>query len=146
MEGKVQTGIVYQTAIYANTPPGSIIYGYLSNGTTGMANRWRKPGDAALYQKLTMNENSDADKAIGYYLGSSGVLTNASYLRLKTVSLYYHWNKYLLRKFGMQNGAFYIKGQNLFTLTPYKGADPENQSITTMPPLRSIVMGLEVSF
>jgi TonB-linked SusC/RagA family outer membrane protein len=146
MEGKVQTGIVYQTAIYANTPPGSIIYGYLSNGTTEMVNRWRKPGDAALYQKLTMNENSDAYKAIGNYLGSSGVLTNASYLRLKTVSLYYHWNKYLLRKFGVQNGAFYIKGQNLFTLTPYKGADPENQSIVTMPPLRSIVVGLEVSF
>lgn len=142
VEAKAQTGVSYEAAVYAVNRPGSIMSGLYSNQTTDMAHRWTKPGDTGPYQRLTTKALSEAGRAIGNYLSSSGILANASYIRLKTLSLSYRLPKLL--KTG--DGRIYLQGDNLLTLTPYKGADPGNQSILAIPPLRTILVGMELKF
>jgi TonB-linked SusC/RagA family outer membrane protein len=142
LEARMQTGASYQAAIYAANRPGSIASGLYSNQTMDMVHRWTKPGDTGPYQLLTTKATSEAGKAIARYLSSSGILTDASYLRLKTLSLSYRHP----RLFKMGCGRIYLQTENLLTLTPYKGADPENQSILALPPLKTVVVGMELKF
>jgi hypothetical protein len=46
----------------------------------------------------------------------------------------------------MQQARLYIQAQNLFTITGYKGLDPETQSASVLPPLRVITFGAQVTF
>ena len=50
---------------------------------------------------------------------------NASFLRLKNVSIGYTLPKYLVRKAWLENVRVYVTGYNLLTFTKYSGADPE---------------------
>ena len=52
-------------------------------------------------------------------------LENGSFLRLKTLTLGYTLPKSLQEKIKMNNARIYLQGQNLFTSTGYRGADPE---------------------
>lgn len=146
-EGRIQKGINAQGVLYAYTPPGSISSGLsFSNTTTELNNRWRQPGDQAQYQKLTTSSNSEAGKAINNYVSSSAMLVNTSFVRLRKLNLSYQLPAPLLMRMKMSAGSLYIEGQNLFTLTPYKIADPELQSVLVMPPLRSVEAGIRVKF
>jgi hypothetical protein len=46
----------------------------------------------------------------------------------------------------MKNCRVYMQAQNLFTITRYKGTDPETRNLFTLPPLRTIAAGVELSF
>ncbi|ALL06026.1 hypothetical protein AQ505_11295 [Pedobacter sp. PACM 27299] len=59
------------------------------------------------------------------YIESTQFLQNAAYARLKNVSLSYKLPKSMI-KFG--NAKLTLSGQNLFTITKYKGFDPEASS------------------
>jgi hypothetical protein len=105
-----------------------------------MIHRWSKPGDNEPYQMLTTKGSTPAGRAIDRYLGSSGIITNAAYWRLKNLSVTLN-RPHLL---GRTGGKIFLQAQNLFTMTPYKGADPENQSILALPPLRTVTAGIDV--
>lgn len=45
----------------------------------------------------------------------------------------------------LSNCRMYLQGQNLMTITGYKGMDPETQSLTTLPPLRVVTAGIQFS-
>jgi len=146
LEGRAQTGVDYEAAIFTNAPPGALSPGILTNQTTDMLNRWKSTTEPGDYQRLSMKKGTDANNAIPVFVSSSGVLVNASYVRLKTMSLYYNWAEPWCRKIGVRSGAFFFKTENLMTLTPYKGADPETQSVIILPPLKTIVAGMEIRF
>ncbi|MEI9912240.1 MAG: hypothetical protein WDO71_22860 [Bacteroidota bacterium] len=38
------------------------------------------------------------------------------------------------------------EAQNLLTFTSYKGADPETQNFYQLPPLKTIVFGIQFTF
>ncbi len=59
------------------------------------------------------------------YIESTQFLQNAGYARLKNISLSYKLPKSML-KYG--NAKLTVSGQNLFTITKYKGFDPEATS------------------
>ena len=59
----------------------------------------------------------------GYY--SSRTLEDASYLRLKSVTLSYDLPNRLRKNLGLSAAQIYVSGQNLFTWTKYSGLDPE---------------------
>lgn len=65
---------------------------------------------------------------------------DASYIRLKNVSLRYDLSKYT-KKWKLNNVSVYGLAQNLLTFTNYSGLDPETQG-KIMPPLKSYVIGL----
>lgn len=52
-------------------------------------------------------------------------LQDASFVRLKSLNLGYTLPAKLLGKIRLQSARFYLAGENLFTITKYKGLDPE---------------------
>lgn len=77
------------------------------------------------------NENTDIPRE-GYFLSTYGSYVNsrfvedASYLRLKQVSLAYNLPQSLLSHLKIVEGLqLYVNAQNLFTITKYSGTDPE---------------------
>lgn len=56
---------------------------------------------------------------------SSRTIEDASFLRLKTLSLSYSLPRKIVRKLGMRSIQVSLSAQNLFTWTDYSGLDPE---------------------
>ena len=100
----------------------------VANQSTAVLHRWRNEGD-----------QTDIPRALygmGYnYLGSDRFVEDASFLRLKTLSLSYNVPKEWLKKVGITRLNVFATAYDLFTWTGYKGQDPE----VKMPSATSIV-------
>ncbi len=98
------------------------------NQSTAVLHRWRSEGD-----------DTDIPRALygmGYnYLGSDRFVEDASFLRLKTLSISYNVPKKWLKKLGVTKLNVFATGYDLFTWTGYKGQDPE----VKMPSATSLV-------
>lgn len=79
------------------------------------------------------------------YVGSDAVLTDASFIRLKNVSLSYDVRGEWVKRLKLQNLRLQLQGQNLFTITDYIGFDPESQG-AVLPPLRTISGVIQFTF
>ncbi len=124
---------------YNNPTPGS-----MTNQSTGVLSRWRKPGDITNTQLYTTTNPGSA--AYNYYSASSdGAVSDASFIRLKNAALSYS----LPMKWSSQLKAelirLYLQGQNLITWTKYKG-DPEIKSSFRLPPLKVFTAGVQLIF
>lgn len=86
------------------------------NQSTSIENRWQVEG-----QNATLPRAVYGDPA-GNNVFSDRWIEDASYIKLRNLTLQYNFGKIL--NF-CQSGKVYITGDNLFTLTDYKGADPE---------------------
>ena len=106
-------------------------------------------GDNKLSSAYEENAHIKGPKVICDYF-----LQNGNYLRLDNITLGYNVP---VKKLGfMQNLRLYLTGQNLFTITGYKGIDPEvdmvgldNMGIERTryyPASRSFILGLNVTF
>ncbi|WP_395064237.1 SusC/RagA family TonB-linked outer membrane protein [Flavobacterium sp.] len=117
--------------------------GIASNMSAEAVNSWSQAGNVAPYQLFTTGVNSAAVAAYYNYIQSDKAVVDASYVRLKNVSLSYqlpkNWTKGLDCKLSLQ-------GQNLLIITPYKGADPEFTIGGYLPPLRIITVGAQFNF
>ncbi|HTF20660.1 MAG TPA: SusC/RagA family TonB-linked outer membrane protein [Chryseolinea sp.] len=128
---------------------GESYYGYLpapgmqGNQLQHVLNRWRAPGDATSVQKFTSSYSTPAGEAYSYASFSDYNLVDASFVRLKNVSISWQVPGQWRSKIGLQECRIYLLGQNLLTFTDYDGLDPENQSITRLPPLRTVVAGIQ---
>ena len=121
--------------------------GMLGNQPAVVMNRWQHPGDVANFQKFSQSY----DSAFYAYVINSAIygdnaISDASFIRLKNISLSYSFPGPLISKWKIQNLRIYLQGQNLFTITHYFGLDPENQSTFLLPPLRIITGGIQVTF
>lgn len=88
---------------------------------------------------------------------SDRFLEDASYLRLKNLSLGYNIPSSVMSKIGMTKGRIYVSGQNLLTFTKYSGFDPEvstfgetntapGTDFLTFPQARTMLVGLQLGF
>lgn len=86
---------------------------------------------------------------------SDRYLEDGSYFRMKNIQLGYTLPKSLLNKFGVGSMRFYVSGNNLITVTSYKGLDPDfiNTNVWnrgtdsfSFPNTRSFMTGLEITF
>ncbi|TLV02083.1 SusC/RagA family TonB-linked outer membrane protein [Dyadobacter luticola] len=59
---------------------------------------------------------------------SSRFIEDASYMRLKNITLGYNFHAGVLKKLGMANARLYVSATNLWTLTNYSGYDPEGNA------------------
>jgi TonB-linked SusC/RagA family outer membrane protein len=73
------------------------------------------------------NENSKypAPNNAGPYYGSNGQYTDASFIKVKNISLGYSLPKKLISKVKMSQLRLYVNVLNPFTITDYQGWDPE---------------------
>ena len=124
-----------------------------SRGTqyiSSQLDRWQNPGDVTDVPKMSAaNYASD--------LRPSRFVEDASYLRLKTLSLGYTIPKDIVGKIGLSSARVYVSGQNILTFTKYSGLDPEltgtaSNALTkgveffTPPSPRVFTAGFNVSF
>lgn len=116
------------------------------NQTTRVLQRWRVPG-----------QHTEVPKASFNMLNSTYFIEDGSYLRVKNVSLSYNVKGAFLNRLGINRLQPFISATNLFTLTKYKGMDPEvnqygNSSTVqgvdwgTYPQSKSYVVGLNLEF
>ena len=70
-------------------------------------------------------------------------LRDASYVRLRTVSLGYNFGEHLLSKIKLSSIRAYVTGTNLFTITNYKSYSPENNP-GDFPDTKSFTFGLNI--
>lgn len=116
-------------------------YGTRFNQGREALDRWQKPGDVTDVPRATTNP---ANTLFDVYRLSSAVWGNASFIRLKNVSLRYDLSEYA-RKIKLNSASVYVNAQNLLTFTNYKGMDPETQGIR-LPPVKTITAGIQLSF
>jgi TonB-linked SusC/RagA family outer membrane protein len=124
-----------------NVAPGQFNKGY-SNQPVTVLNHWQKPGDNAPIARY----NSDYSLTVwpSYYSNEGYSYAAGSYIRLKNVSLSWQLPKAWSNGAHLQNAQIYFRGQNLMTITGYKGLDPETRSITTLPPLQMWTVGAKI--
>ncbi|MEP7374612.1 MAG: SusC/RagA family TonB-linked outer membrane protein [Chitinophagaceae bacterium] len=103
---------------------------------------WQKPGDVATIQQFSA-DNSSVDDALAEANSSDAAFKDAAYGRLKNLSISWELPSNWKRKIQFQNCKLFIQAQNLITISGYKGLDPENQSFTSLPPLRIITVGFQ---
>ncbi|MGY5847017.1 SusC/RagA family TonB-linked outer membrane protein, partial [Salegentibacter sp. HM20] len=73
-------------------------------------------------------------------------IRDASYLRLKTLSLAYTIPQNLTKKLGVSHTRIFVHGQNLFTITSYDGFDAENPYSGALGNMRTMMAGIEINF
>lgn len=76
------------------------------------------------------------------YINSTQWLQDASFIRLKNLSLGYTFDKSLTK---IGDFRLYVSSQNLFTITNYKGFDPESSSTLTSDVATGIDAGITPS-
>ena len=144
VDARLATGVNYLAPIFANNRPGTINAGLSSNVPRELLNHWRRPGDRAAYQKIYAAPNASADSTMQLYLQSSALLANTSFLRLRKVSVVYDLPAAKAAAMHLGSLQLFIDAQNLWVISPYK-ADPEIQSVLTMPAMRSIEIGVRLT-
>lgn len=122
---------------------GTGIPGTMTNQPVTVIDHWQNPGDNALHQQYTTGVNSEAVDTFYKYYASDAMITDASYIRLKNLSLTYTVPQQWLKGIKCR---LVFQGQNLFTITSYQGADPESSFRTSLPPLKVFTTGLQLTF
>jgi TonB-dependent starch-binding outer membrane protein SusC len=139
-----QTGLNPVFNQYLLAPPGAQL-----NEPVEILQRWQKPGDNVAIQKFTTGNGADASAAnawnVGAYYGDNRIV-DASFIRLKNLALSYHLSSQVVQKIGLADVRIFVQCQNLFTITSYKGIDPESQNPGLLPPLRVITGGFQLTF
>lgn len=140
-----QTGVSNQY-IFSHTPGRAFMTSY-ANVSTLALNRWQEPGDNTKIQKYT---TTTANNQQYTYAKNSdiGYNSDASFMRLKTLSLSYTFPGVWLSQIGMKACKVYLHAQNLFTITHYLGLDPQypGSGITALPSLRMFTGGVQLKF
>ena len=83
------------------------------------ADRWRQPGDISERPQALVGGNNNATS------GSTRYLDDGSYIRLRNATLAYNLPLRWIDKIGLTGVRVYAQGQNLITITDFRGYDPE---------------------
>ena len=116
--------------------------GGFNNQPAVLTDSWQSVGDASTYQIPTAGFNEAAVLAHFLYESSTGAFEDASFVRLKNLSLTYD----LPLSTKKVNCQLFLQGQNLLTFSPYRGGDPEFNSLGFLPPLRVVSTGVQFTF
>ncbi|MDR1331744.1 MAG: TonB-dependent receptor [Tannerella sp.] len=125
------------------------------NALIEQMDRWRspeEPGDGVHFRPTRTPVGWQRDP-------SSAWVQDASYLRIRNVTLGYNLSDSFLKKFNLKGLRVYVTGGNLYTFTNYVGYDPENSSEATSnnglskggdylgyPAARSYIIGANITF
>ncbi|MGM9748658.1 MAG: SusC/RagA family TonB-linked outer membrane protein, partial [Candidatus Cryptobacteroides sp.] len=113
---------------------------FRSNFETKMLNIWTEPGQI-----------TDIPKYGTQFYHDTSRFSNASFLRLKNLSVSYAFPKDLMDKTKVLSGLkVYVTARNLLTVTNFEGYDPEvgasNATSGMYPNSRQFVFGAELVF
>ncbi len=129
----------------------SASFDWFDNQTEDQLKRWQKPGDVTNVPQLRLGYGN----GIG---ASSRYVEDASYVRLKNLTVAYNLDSKLLNKLKIRSARIYLTGVNLATFTKYSGWDPEvntdyragnrNQGgdFYAAPQIKSMTFGINLGF
>jgi len=124
---------------------GKVAFPFLTNGTLyeHQLDYWTpEHPNATLPNISTINSNANNTQTSSFWM------KDASYLRLKTVEVYYELSEKSLKNFFLSNLRIFANGYNMFVWsTGDSPLDPEdNGSSNTMPLTRNMSIGLSARF
>lgn len=124
--------------------PGFWRNGGPNNQPTVVLNSWKTAGNEVQTARFS---TVSANNSNFITIAQSGNISfvDASYIRFKNISLSYKLPENLLYRLKISNASINLQGQNIFTFTNYIGLDPETQSLATLPPLRTLTIGLNIT-
>ncbi|MEO8535329.1 MAG: SusC/RagA family TonB-linked outer membrane protein [Flavobacterium sp.] len=96
-----------------------------SNQHINVLNAWKNPGDQTDLAVRQVYLARPTSSMVSDYKNSSQFLQDASYIKLKNVTLGYTLNKTVSDKIGIEGLRIYVQGQNLLTKTAVSYIDPE---------------------
>lgn len=100
--------------------------------------RWKKPGDEALLQRIDVPRNF-----------TSKDIQEASFMRLRNLKLNYSIPTNVLGRTFFRSANVFVQGENLLTWTSWRGLDPENNRVYgrfEYPNARKYTAGIHVNF
>ncbi len=111
--------------------------------TVDWRNRWTEENPSTTMPRMYWgwNDSGKSSRASSYYL------QDASYLRVKNLSVGYSFPKSFISKINVSKLRVYFSGDNLFTFTDYPGLDPEragNGNFVSYPQNKIYAFGLQV--
>jgi TonB-linked SusC/RagA family outer membrane protein len=123
---------------------------YFDNQSTSVLSRWRKEGDVTDVPRALISGGFN-------WLGSDRYVEDASYVRFRTITARYNFNKKVLSKLKFRSLSGYVTAENLFTFTKYLGQDPEvsfrgsdpfrvSYDYSMTPPAKNITFGIVAGF
>jgi hypothetical protein len=116
-----------------------------SNQLANLSGVWQKPGNNAAVEKYTQDYGSDAANAWYNWASSNAAYVDASYIRLKNLSISYNLTDSFAKRLGVQNARIYFQGQNLLTFTHYQGFDPETNNVSVLSPIKMFTCGIQLT-
>ncbi len=130
-----------------------------------IARSWQKPGDIAELPQIVWfglyyydNNGIASTKTTGMGVAADRYLEKGDYIRMKNITLGYDVPGNYLSKIGIGGLRIYASVTNLFTITGYKGFDPEISATSnisglvdsgganTMPQTKTWSMGISLKF
>jgi TonB-linked SusC/RagA family outer membrane protein len=132
-----QSGFNY---LYYTGLPGQ----FNQNQPVDILNRWKAPGDIAPTQKFSSLSGGPVDQIQNLFINSNRLVTDASYIRFKYISLSVQLPPKWMR-LKMNEAHIFFRAQNLLTITKYQGLDPENRELG-LPPLKTKTVGFTITF
>lgn len=141
---RLQLDFLFQFVKQENWNAASVfpIPGAFANQPVSVGGAWQQAGDITTTQLYSSGLNSAAVSANQRYNRSDAAVSDASYIRLKSLSLSYA----LPTTLKTLQCKLFFQAQNLLTITPYKDGDPEFTSFNYLPPLRILSFGTEIKF
>jgi TonB-linked SusC/RagA family outer membrane protein len=111
-----------------------------------LTERWTGPGTSDWLPRITFNNQGSSQNN----RANTWFLQDASYLRLKNLTVGYSLPGKLVSRIRCEKARIYFSGDNLFTLTPFKdGFDPERGGdgrFAVYPQNKIVSFGLNVEF
>lgn len=109
---------------------------------------WQRAGDNTDYFA-----NRYGGQGLQWVTAVDRYVQKVNWIKLKTLSVGYTIPKTITRQWGIQELRFFASGENLWTITNYKGIDPETVDLRTgidsgvsYPLARRITLGLTLKF
>lgn len=123
---------------------GEAAYAFFNSGKvlTKHLDRWTPDNHNASYPRLSRSDQTN-------FATSSFWLQDASYVRLKNISLGYNLPKDLMNSVGLERAKVFVTGENLLTLSGLDGLDPESPSDTRgafYSNVKKVSLGLRLTF
>lgn len=122
----------------------------ITNFSTDVLNAWT-PENHSAFPRFTLSDPNNNNRD-----NSNRWLEDGAYLRLKRVELGYNLPKTLTNKWGIEKVRVFASGENLFTITRYKGYNPDigggfgvrgmDNSWDAYPLSRTLLFGLNLTF
>lgn len=135
--------------IYNQTRAILLSNSFVNNGVE-IKEAWTTPGQKTDVARTFLLDNT-ANQA------STRFLEKGDFIKVRTITTAYNFNKSILTKIGVENIRTYVSLFNPFTITKYRGADPEVNTnrgnnvatgvdLRNVPQSRSITAGLQITF